>query len=138
MELPKEIHSQIYEFSKPLGLRADWRSGSNTAKAVRESLYWKDYHYDIEKAIRGLYTSYPGTIQMNPDSTWKEWCYSKMILSPIHWRSESDLIHAGMDEGYLLEAPLRERSMMDEARVAEYMSRMGDNWDTNVYIMAMS
>ena len=47
MEMPIELSRYIQEFARPI-TRPNWREGSNSGLAVRESRWWKDYMYELK------------------------------------------------------------------------------------------
>ena len=82
MEFPPEITAIIKEFSMPL-THSDWREGSWSAAAVRDSLEWYNYQDVIE-----------GELGHDADNwSWYRWCYHKHILkhTPASSAAQKDL-----------------------------------------------
>jgi len=98
--MPIELSRYIQDFARPI-TRPLWRKGSPSGFAVRNSVWFKDYLFEhnyiltkkIPWRIIGVRPTYANT-------TWAEWCVTKMILKIYNVHPEEPIIY-GFDLDYL-------------------------------------
>ena len=108
-----EANHLINLFSKPVGLRLNWREGGSSINAIRNSIWWRDYQKDMGRLPAAQQTvssdfseqnsvnSGSGLLTIDSECTWNYWCYLKMILGPPRYRSEKEVFRTGLDDEYL-------------------------------------
>jgi hypothetical protein len=104
MQLPNDLETLVKQFTRPLAatLRPNWRDGSETKQALIGCEWWEDYQLDMSKTrVHGWRSTHGPFMHMNPNSTWHDWCYSKMIIGPPRYRSEREITENGLDDEYL-------------------------------------